>query len=74
MLQTAKRAAEIETPRALQFDKIFLVVSRSREIVGTIVRRVLPDWRGNECPPLLGCTVKIMKPPSMICLQSIFAG
>ena len=74
MLQMAKRAAEIETPRALQFDKIFLVVSRSREIVGTIVRRVLPDWRGNECPPLLGCTVKIMKPPSMICLQSIFAG
>ena len=61
MLQMAKRAAEIETPRALQFDRIFLVASRSREIVGTIVRLAPLDWRGNECPPLLGCTVKIVE-------------
>jgi len=61
MLQIAKRAAEIETPRALQFARIFFVVSRSREIVGTIVRRVPLDWRGNECPPLWGCAVKIME-------------
>ena len=39
MLHIAKRALEMETPRALQFFNIAFVFSRSKEIVGTMVLR-----------------------------------
>lgn len=43
ILQSAKSAADIETPWALQVFNIAFVFTSSNEIVGTIVRRTLLD-------------------------------
>ena len=53
MLNIAKRALEMETPRALQFFKIVFVFAGSKLIVQTLVLRGDFNRRGKVCPPFL---------------------
>lgn len=50
-LQTAKSAAEIETPCALHLRRAALVRAASNATVGTTVCRGFPPRRAKACPP-----------------------